>query len=654
MDRTNISEIFQKLVLDNHIIPYGQRDYIFSFRTVFRISKYFTYCWCPCAYEHENFDDISETGEINQEMFQKISESIRTGACPHFNMVSEQYVTLTNVGGVHVVAAVGSEERILSYLNNLLHKQSERDLGFMCTCSRSARDLDPIYTTGKFKQTPYSIALLKNRAVVKNKENDVFKQFLRMRIIPEDYELCTLMHGNKDCENSSLVKLQHGSLPGISLQQQSSAMLKCIASTLLPVAKPGNIAKVYELVYRQGIENELLSEINTLMSTKLKEDTRSSYEWKFVAETLIVCNQPDQLEKLLKECDPISSCNSASLEWNNPYSLLCSLKQTCNILHRLECLQLVNRYCSAEELERNTCKFASYNIPLSYTGYGTFRYLLNDHPYSNNVIQEAFRLIPNISHAINIPRGRGLTPLHLFMCEQINIKAVKMLLENGSDINVKLRDGESIFTFLFQIKKRSWRNTEFEYRQILELLIFSNPSVNENGTAVAQGLKIDAELFRSDHGTSLSTRSYQVDHITHDRWKCVCHQVLPGTYLMDAKEHSALSQGYLDISLNFTGPLLIESGFPIQPGNKEEALQKPLHPAVQAYLQSTQCQDIPRRLSYCCRDTLRKHFRGRQIHEYVKGLNIPKSMKDFILLKTILHTISLDDRDTVKACKCSF
>ena len=641
MDRTNISEIFQKLVSNNYIIPYGQRDYVFSFRTVFRSSKYFTYCWCPCAYEHENFDYISDTGAINQEMFQKIAESIRTGVCPHVKTASEEYVTLTNVNGVHVVAAVGSEERILSYLRNMSHKQSEHD-----------RDLDPIYTTGKFKHTPYSIALLKNREVVNNKEYDVFKQFLRMRIIPEDYELCTLIHGNRDCENSSLVKLQHGSLPGISLQQQSSSMLKCIASTLLPVANLGNIAKVYELVYRQGTENELISEINTLMSTKLKEDKRSRYEWKFVAETLIVCNQPDQLEKLLKEWDPISSCNSASSELNNPYSLLCSLKQTCNILNKPECVQVVNRYCSAEALERNTCKFASNNIPLSYTGYEAFRYLLNDHPFSNNDIQEAFRLIPNISHAINIPRGRGLTPLHLFMCEQINIKAVKMLLENGSDINVKLRDGESIFTFLFKIKKRRWRNTEFEYRQILELLIFSNPSVNKNGTAVAQGLNIDAELFRSDHGTTLSTRSDPVDHITHDRWKCVCHQVLPGKYLMDAKEHSALSQGYLDISLNFTGPLLIESGFPIQPGNIEEALQKPLHPAVEAYLQ--QCHDIPRRLSYCCRDTLRKHFRGRQIHEYVQGLNIPKYVSDFILLKTILHTISLDDRDTVKTCKCSF
>ena len=636
MDRTTTSEIFQELVLNNHIIPYGQRDYVFSFRTVFHISKYFTYCWCPCAYEHENFDYISDTGEINRVMFQKIAECIRTGACSHVNMVSEEYITLTKVNGVHVVAAVGSEERILSYLKNMSHKQSKHDRGFIRTFSPTARDFNPIYTTGKFKHTTYSIAILKNRAVVNNKKYDVFKQFLRMRIIPEDYELCTLIHGNRDCENSALVKLQNGSLPVISLQQQSMAMLKCLASTLLPIAKPRNIAKVYELVYRQETENKVLSEINTLMSSKLKEDTRSVCGWNFVAETLIVCNQPDQLEELIKESGSILNCSSTS----------CSLKEMCNILHRPECLQVVNRYCSAVTLDRHT----SSNIQHYYRGYTPFKHLLYGHPFSYNGLQLAFRLIPNISNDMKIPRRAGRTLLHLSLSEHMNIKAVKMLLETGSDINTKMPSGDSILSFLFQNKKRKLYNTEFEFRQILELLIFSNPSVNENPTAVTKGLEIDAEMFRSDPGTTLRIRSNPMDHITHDQWKCIYHEVLPGTYLMDAKEHSLLSQGLSDISLNFIGPLLIESGFSIQPRNIAEALQKPLHPAVKAYLQ--QSQDIPRRLSYCCRDSLRKHFRGRQVYEYVQGLNIPKTMSDFILLKTILYTISFSDSATMKTCKC--
>ena len=293
----------------------------------------------------------------------------------------------------------------------------------------------------------------------------------------------------------------------------------------------------------------------------------------------------------------------------------------------------------------NTSKFESYNIGHIFN----FMTLLNNHPFSKNDIQEAFRLVPSICH--NYSYGIGLTPLHVYMSDQLmNIKAVKMFLENGSYINKKLPDGDSTLTFLFQMKETRWQNTEFEYRQILELFIFSNPAINENDTAVAQGLKIDAELFRSDHGTTLWTRSNPIDQITHRRWKCVHHEVLPGTYLMDATEHSFFSHGLSNICFNFTAPLRIESGFPIQPGNIEEALKKTHHPAVKAYLQ--QCNDMPRPLKYCCRDRLRKHFKGGQIHEYVQGLNIPKSMSDFILLKTILHTISHDDRDTVKTCKC--
>ena len=249
MDRTTISQIFQKLVLNNHMIPYGQRDYVFSFRTVFHISKYLTYCCCPCAYEHENFDYISETGEINREMFEKIAESIRTGACPNVDMVSEEYVTSTTVQGIHVVAAVGSEKRILCYLINMSHEPILNYPGVKC---------DPVIT-GKLTHTPFSIAFLKNKAVVSSTDFDVFQQFLSTRMIPHDYELCSLIHGTRDGENSVKVTLKHESIIEIALRQQSMAMLKCILSTLLTIAKPRSIAKMYEVVYRHDKEHKLLS-----------------------------------------------------------------------------------------------------------------------------------------------------------------------------------------------------------------------------------------------------------------------------------------------------------------------------------------------------------------------------------------------------------
>ena len=115
---------------------------------------------------------------------------------------------------------------------------------------------------------------------------------------------------------------------------------------------------------------------------------------------------------------------------------------------------------------------------------------------------------------------------------------------------------------------------------------------------------------------------------------------------MDAKEHSFLYDDPQNLCFNFSVPLLIESGFSVQQGNIEEVLQKPIHPSVKAYLQN--CLDVPKALKQLCRNTLRKYFKGREIHKYVRLSNIPESVRDFILLKTILPTLTHDEWKTVK------
>ena len=645
MDKTDVSKIFQELVLNKHMIPNGQRDYVFSFRTVFHISKYLSYRWCPCAYEHENFDYISETGEINREMFEKIAESIRTGACPHVNMVSEDYVTSTKVQGIHVVAAVGSEERILRYLKNMSHEHW-----------RYPRipniDCDPVMTP-KFAHTPYSIALLKNKTVVTNTEFDAFKNFLCQSMIPNAYELCSVIHGTRTSENPDKVMLKNGSMIELSLRQQSMTMLKCILSTLLPIAKPSNIAKVYEAVYRKNKDHKLLSEIYTLMMAKLQKVSKHELyleddEELFVAETLIVCNQPDKLTNLIMMLAPKFKCRCRPFNFPNQCSLY-KCKQTCKILHRPECECIFNFYCIKEDVEsmsainrrrrfaincrrRSTCDFKNNEVKESLMR------LLRDHPFSKNDIQEALEMIPNVGQNINHSTANRFTSKSLY---KMNIEAVRMLVENESDINFK--------TYLFKKEKTGWQNTTFEYRQILELFIYSNPSIVKAEMVVAQGSKIDAMLSQPDtpaHLYCMPSISERVSCGLSEPWKYVCHKVLQGEYIMDASEHSFLYHNLSDICLNFTAPLLIESGFPIQQGEIEMVLQKGLHPAVKAYLQ--QCLDVPKSLKSLCRASLRKHFKGREIHKYVGKVKIPEPVRDFILLKTILPTISHDEWITVK------
>ena len=82
---------------------------IFSFLTVFRMTK-FSYCICRCGYEHEHFEYISSSGEINEAMFEKVLRCILDGKCPHTDRMPEEYIKETGVSGLHVAAAVGTTD----------------------------------------------------------------------------------------------------------------------------------------------------------------------------------------------------------------------------------------------------------------------------------------------------------------------------------------------------------------------------------------------------------------------------------------------------------------------------------------------------------------------------------------------------------------
>ena len=90
-----------------------------------------------------------------------------------------------------------------------------------------------------------------------------------------------------------------------------------------------------------------------------------------------------------------------------------------------------------------------------------------------------------------------------------------------------------------------------------------------------------------------------------------------------------------DFALNFFVPLLIESGFPVSRDFifKIKPLPLPLRDYILKHLST------PRSLKLCCRDTLRKAYKGRQINSFVTMTEMPKSLKDYILLKPLLKCI---------------
>ena len=79
---TDSKSTFEKLIRNgtpqDFVNNHGRE---FTFDTVFNITPY-SYRCCPCAFEHEYFDYLSEAGN-NEDMLDKVLHSIDCGRCPH-------------------------------------------------------------------------------------------------------------------------------------------------------------------------------------------------------------------------------------------------------------------------------------------------------------------------------------------------------------------------------------------------------------------------------------------------------------------------------------------------------------------------------------------------------------------------------------------
>ena len=91
--------------------------------------------------------------------------------------------------------------------------------------------------------------------------------------------------------------------------------------------------------------------------------------------------------------------------------------------------------------------------------------------------------------------------------------------------------------------------------------------------------------------------------------------------------------------MHFLLPLLIECGYPVNRDDLTEAESEILAPAEYDYIQHV--LDRPRGLRLMCWDSLRNHFQGRIIRDFMNMVHVPESIKDYILLKEELLMLNI-------------
>lgn len=348
-----------------------------------------------------------------------------------------------------------------------------------------------------------------------------------------------------------------------------------------------DIHKAFEEAFRNNstdIQEDLLKFIKQSMTVSL-------FAFQESAISAIVYDQPRILHGLVEGLDPASES-------------LAFLAEVCNWLGRSNCAALIRPQHTLSHSERHEPR--KYNILLSLLN-GDFENCTEE---VCTKLKSSYRILQDI----NIQNEIGETRLHSSV--MLSNKEVEFLLENGADVDSMTVAGNTPLICL--LSKRNYISDVKKARVTAELLLYENPSVSLNRTAVEQAIDLD-EYFE----------------------KTTVRHVRDGELLLDNKKHSVLGMRYdVNCSLTYFGPLLIESGFPVTKTVLYKALEKSLPSAENEYFR--RCLASPRSLKLLCRDLIRNYFERRKLHSFVKNTDIPNQIKDFILLKDILLTQMYD------------
>ena len=536
----------------------------FKFETISYATSY-SYCHCPCAFEHEYFDYITASGSVNNEVYERIVQSVVNGRCSHVTDENDEYVRETGIYGIHLAAVLGTKEALI-YPRYQFNSRFGRLFGL----------------------NPYMIALYKEN-------HEVLLNPVMLHFTPKG--TYRLLDARRSGDDSLRIIVQSVTILEYCVRRKNIRLLK---NYIKLNGLDAGLSKALNFAFQYRLDE--------FVDVLLKDRTWFRYYdnlWTAGAccELAIIYDHRDVLDKLL------NYLYSVHYDTDNATD---KLPQICHALAREKCAHVLTKYGIHKKV---VFKPRDRVVTL-------LNLLCRYHDDINkDGILNVIKSLPNVPEILNTETGvRQFTYLHKYIDRRIRKPNVfKDLLSLGADINIPDLDGR---TPLIQLLKQ--RKFERPDRVILEMFISENPDESTHHSAVMCALEQDArQMTAKAHVTDMNE------------------------ILSDAVPHSLF--GYDEeetYALNFNAPLLIECGFSYRHGSEHISmfLDSPkgghVHATEYTYLQKQLY--CPRSLLLICRDRLRSHFKGRSIQMFVESLDIPVSVKNFILLKNILRCLSHD------------
>ena len=540
----------------------------YSFLTVFSKSASTlalgsTYRCCSCAHDHEYLEYILDTGEVNEKLYDKIVKSLAIGKCHHVDAISKDQLVSTSVTGLHIAAAVGTERAVKENLER---------------CCRYMTDF------GIFNLHPFDTAMLKKQTYICNlfvnywlSHGAGYLYSPHMATVNGKYlhtqevsrlEFC-VRQANNQLLQTITTKLSKTSCFG----ENGIRNIQCILTPSTPnrgLAHALQLTMKYQLVPLQHTlvqYMQLLSKYD-ILTKEIRNDCLLS---------ALMYNNCRLLEKMLKFLD-LNGSNG-----NKFISQCCMVlqnRENCTkLLHHLRVIRPVSM--SKEE------RIYTFFFTLFGIFYNDFKNELNSLLESAPGIQQGFIKVSLLNQ---IPSFRfydhDIFVAHIVL-SIIELGKTETLIHDAKFIVPQLRE------MLLNYSRYSLR-----IRHAVELLIHEN-------------VEIDTEkvIMRDDSNFPLGLRRGRLYH-----------------YITDVEQHGVYGHNGEDLVLNYLCTFLLECGYEVPKRCLFDILRKKSDKeyilAEQAYINNY--LDTPRSLLVCCRNSLRKHFRGRYIHRFVKVSGCPQ------------------------------